>query len=172
MITKEQLRKIYPFAGARIDLFIGPLNASMEEFEINTVQRIQMFIAQIGHESGELRYVQELASGEAYEGRKDLGNVQGGWGKKYKGRGLIQLTGRSNYVRLQDALGIPCVEHPELLETPINACRSAAWFWKTHGCNELADNEDFLGVTRRINGGINGLHERDVYFSRTKEVIV
>jgi putative chitinase len=170
-VTIEQLRKIYPFAGLRIATFIDPLNAAMEEFEINTLIRVQMFLAQIGHESGELRYVRELATGEAYEGRKDLGNVQGGWGKLYKGRGLIQLTGRSNYVKMQDALGIPCVDHPELVETPVNACRSAAWFWKSHGCNELADKDDFMGVTKRINGGVNGLPSRVVYFSRTQEVI-
>lgn len=170
-ITKEDLRSIYPFAGLRVDTFIDPLNAAMEEFEINTPLRIQMFLAQIGHESGELRYVLEMATGEAYEGRKDLGNIQPGDGKRYKGRGLIQITGFNNYLALQLALDVLCVDHPDILETPVNACRSAAWFWKTHGCNELADADNFIAVTKKINGGTNGMASRVVYFSRTKEVI-
>jgi putative chitinase len=172
IVTKEQLLKLYPFAASRIATFIDPLNAAMEEFSINTVLRVQMFLAQIGHESGELRYVQEIASGEKYEGRKSLGNTEVGDGKRYKGRGLIQLTGRANYAHLELSLEIPCLAHPELVESPINACRSAAWFWQTHGCNELADSGDFLAVTKRINGRTNGLPARVVYFSRAKEVIV
>jgi putative chitinase len=171
-LTAEQLIKIMPFGIKRIPLFLDPLDTAIEEFEIDTIQRIQMFVAQIAHESGEFRYTQELATGEAYENRKDLGNTVAGYGKKYKGRGLIQLTGYFNYKKLQGALQIPCVDHPELLETPANACRSAAWFWKMHSCNELADNEDFLGVTKKINGGVNGLASRVVYFNRAKMVIV
>jgi len=170
-ITIEQLRKIYPFAGLRIPTFIDPLNAAMEEFEINTIPRIQMFLAQIGHESSELRYTLEIATGEAYEGRKDLGNTHPGDGKRYKGRGLIQITGFSNYLELQLALDVPCIDHPEVIETPLNACRSAAWFWKTRGCNELADEDNFLRITRKINGGTNGLADRVIYFNRAKEVI-
>jgi putative chitinase len=170
-LTTEQLCMIFPYGRKRVPAFIDAINAAMEEFEINTIPRIQMFLAQIGHESAELRYTLEIATGEVYEGRKDLGNTVAGYGKKYKGRGLIQITGYFNYKNLEDALQIPCVDYPELLETPTNACRSAAWFWKTHSCNELADNEDFLGVTKKINGGVNGLHERMAYFNRAKEVV-
>ena len=171
MITQAQLVRIFPLATLRASMFLTPLNAAMREFQINTPARIQMFLAQIGHESGELRYVRELASGEAYEGRKDLGNSVGGDGKRYKGRGLIQLTGRANYTHLQLALGIPCIELPELIETPENACRSAAWFWKTHGLNELADAGDFLTITKRINGGTNGMSMRQMYFDRAQQVV-
>lgn len=171
MITQAQLVTIFPYAKLRASVFLAPLNAAMIEFEINTPIRIQMFLAQIGHESGELRYVQEIATGAAYEGRKDLGNTQSGDGKLYKGRGLIQLTGRANYEKLQEALGIPCIVHPELLETPVNACRSAGWFWKTHGLNEIADTGDFIKGTKRINGGTNGLPARLGYFERAKKVI-
>jgi putative chitinase len=170
-VTREQLCQIFTFGKARVPMFIDALNAALEEFEITTLARVQMFIAQIGHESGELRYVRELATGEAYEGRKDLGNTVAGFGARYKGRGLIQLTGYSNYEKLEAALQIPCVDHPELVETPVNACRSAAWFWATHGCNELADADNFLAVTKKINGGVNGLPSRTLYLRRAKEVI-
>ena len=97
VITGAQLQSIMPFAKARIPSFVAPLNAAMYEFHINSPLRQAAFIAQIAHESGELRYVKEIASGAAYEGRKDLGNTQPGDGMRYKGRGLIQITGRNNY---------------------------------------------------------------------------
>lgn len=159
-MTRDQLCAIFPYARQRIDQYIGPLNAAMEEFEINTQARQAAFIAQIGHESGQLRYVRELASGSAYEGRADLGNVVVGDGVRYKGRGLIQITGRDNYRRCGLALGLDLINHPDVLEQPGPACRSAAWFWKSRGLNELADLGDQLRITRRINGGTNGLQER------------
>jgi len=170
-ISQAQLLSIFPFAKNRIPIFYTPLLEAMAEFEIDTPMRVQMFLAQIGHESGELRYVRELASGEAYEGRKSLGNLLSGDGKRYKGRGLIQITGRANYMALQDALDLPCVDHPELIETPVNACRSAAWFWRSNGLNALADSGNFLAVTKKINGGTNGLPSRELYYKRAKEVI-
>lgn len=171
MITQTQLSKIYLMGASRIPLFLAAINTAMQEFEINTPIRAQMFIAQVGHESAELRYTREIASGSAYEGRLSLGNTRAGDGVRFKGRGLIQITGRANYAALMIALGIPCVDHPELLESPIDASRSAAWFWKTHGCNELADAGNFLTVTKRINGGTNGLASREIYYDRAKAVI-
>lgn len=170
-MTADQLRKIMPQAGSKADLFAGPLSDSMMEFDINTKARQAAFIAQIGHESGQLRYVRELASGSAYEGRKDLGNTMPGDGVKYKGRGLIQITGKANYVALMMALGIDCLEHPELLEEPVNASRSAAWFWKDRGLNELADQGNFMAITKRINGGTNGLEDRQALWAKAKEVL-
>ena len=155
-----------PFAKARIPAFIEPLNAAMHEFHINSPIRQAAFIAQIAHESGELRYVEEIASGSAYEGRKDLGNTQPGDGMKYKGRGLIQITGRNNYLECGKALGVDLVTQPELLETNDLACRSAAWFWASHGLNDLADKGDFERITKRINGGYNGLKERQAYYAK------
>lgn len=161
-----------PYAKQRADKFIDPLNEAMKEFNISENGiREAAFLAQIAHESGELRYVEELASGEAYEGRDDLGNVYAGDGIKYKGRGLIQLTGRSNHETCGEALGLDLIGCPELLEEPVNACRSAAWFWETHGCNELADKHDFLRITKRINGGTNGWHDRWKYYQRALQVI-
>lgn len=170
-MTADQLRKIMPQAGSKADLFAGPLSDSMMEFDINTKARQAAFIAQIGHESGQLRYVRELASGSAYEGRKDLGNTMPGDGVKYKGRGLIQITGKANYVALMMALGIDCLENPEVLEEPVNASRSAAWFWKDRGLNELADQGNFLAITKRINGGTNGLEDRQALWAKAKEVL-
>lgn len=161
-IDLHQLRKIYQFAPLkRLEKFLEPLNQAMQEFEINTPQRIRMFLAQIGHESGELRYVREIASGEAYEGRIDLGNSQPGDGVRYKGRGLIQLTGRNNYMLCGQALGLPLLQNPELLETPENAARCAGWFWYKNNLNSLADLGQFDKITKRINGGYNGKKDRD-----------
>ena len=143
----------------------------MDEFEINTVERQSMFLAQIAHESGGLRYVRELATGEAYDGRLDLGNTEPGDGARYKGRGLIQITGRANYRDCGSALGVDLIGNPELLESPEFACRSAAWFWKNHGLNELADKGDFKLITKRINGGYNGMADRETYLAKAQEVL-
>lgn len=171
MITIEQLHKIYKHAGERCESFIDSINDAMDEFEINTPLREAHFLAQVGHESGELRYVKELATGKAYEGRKDLGNTQDGDGPRFKGRGLIQITGRYNYRKLSIALDIDCEKYPELLENRANACRSAAWFWKTNGLNELADKDDFIRITKRINGGTNGLEDRKRLLDLAKAVL-
>lgn len=172
MISAAQLLKIMPFAGQRRSAtFIAPLTAAMAEFGINTPARQASFLSQIGHESGQLQYVRELASGDAYEGRRDLGNTMAGDGRRYRGRGLIQITGRANYAACGAALGLDLLGTPELLEQPMNACRSAAWFWKRSGLNELADAGDQVRVTRRINGGINGLAERLALFEVAKRVL-
>lgn len=171
MITGAQLQSIMTFAKARIPAFIAPLNGAMHEFHINSPIRQAAFIAQIAHESGELRYVEEIASGIAYEYRKDLGNTQPGDGMKFKGRGLIQITGRNNYYECGKALGVDLITNPELLETNDLACRSAAWFWASRGLNDLADRGDFERITKRINGGLNGYQERLVYHARAKTAL-
>lgn len=170
-ITITQLQAIMPQTGQRAWTFIGPLNAAMAEYEINTPLRKAAFLAQVGHESGQLRYVKELASGEAYEGRKDLGNNSKGDGVRYKGRGLIQLTGKANYVSLAMDLDIDCIIRPEALEEPVNAARSAGWFWKRKNLNVLADKGDFLTLTKRINGGTNGLADREQLYAKAKLVL-
>lgn len=170
-ITLAQLHRIMPHAHAKAQLFIEPLNAAMAEFRIHSKLRVCSFLSTIGHESGQFRYVRELASGKAYEGRLDLGNSQPGDGVRFKGRGLIQITGRENYVACMLALDIDCVNHPELLEIPINAVRSAAWWWNAHGCNQLADSGDQVAVCRRVNGGKNGLADRLELYQRACEVL-
>jgi putative chitinase len=173
MITKLQLIMCMPNATlVNIDRFLLPLNSTMERFNINTPTRIAMFLAQLAHESGSLRYVKEIASGEAYEWRKSLGNIFPGDGKKYKGRGLIQLTGRANYQRFKDTFDVDVVTNPELLEQPIYAALSAGWFWNKAGLNIIADRGDeeaFKKVTKRINGGYNGLIDRQHHWERCKK---
>lgn len=170
-MKRSDLLAIMPYAAKRVDAFLNPLNEAMEEFDINTPARQAAFIAQVGHESGQLRYVRELADGIGYEGRKDLGNIEPGDGPRFKGRGLIQITGRANYIACGKALALDLLTKPELLEEPVSACRSAAWFWKTHGLNELADGGDQVKITRRINGGINGLADRLALFQTAKKVL-
>jgi putative chitinase len=171
VITLSQLIQIMPSAKLRAVVYYASLCNAMDEFEINTPLRQAMFLAQVAHESCQLLYVRELASGVAYEGRSDLGNTQPGDGVKYKGRGLIQITGRANYIALMMALNIDCVINPQVVEQPINACRSAGWFWKTNGLNEIADTGDFIHVTKVINGGTNGLADRESFFNTAKIVL-
>lgn len=170
-LTADTLVKIMPYAKAKAAQYAPLLDAAMREFDINTPARQASFLSQVGHESGQLRYVRELASGAAYEGREALGNTQPGDGVRFRGRGLIQITGRANYTAAMMALDVDCIERPEVLEEPTNACRSAAWFWKSHGLNELADAGDQVKVTKRINGGINGLADRLALFEVAKRVL-
>lgn len=170
-MTLDQLNKIMPNARAKAGIFLLALNAAMLEFSINTPARQASFLAQLAHESGQLAYVRELASGAAYEGRKDLGNIQPGDGVRFRGRGLLQVTGRSNYAACSAALGLDLLTQPALLEQTVNACRSAGWFWQSRGLNALADAGDQVAVTKRINGGTNGLAERLAYFKIAQKVL-
>lgn len=160
MLTVDQLIAIAPQTKKKAAQFVPLYNAAFTEFDINTPARKKAFVAQTLHESGRLIYLAELASGSRYEGRKDLGNTQPGDGVKFKGRGLIQITGRANYTDIAKALNLDCVNNPMILEEPANAVRVSAWWWKKHGCNELADKGDIVALTKRINGGTNGLADR------------
>ncbi|MDQ3276265.1 MAG: glycoside hydrolase family 19 protein [Actinomycetota bacterium] len=146
------------------------LGQAMIEQRITTRRRAAMFIAQIAHESAGFRYREEIASGAAYEGRRDLGNTRSGDGRRFKGRTFIQITGRANYRAVSSALGVDFIAHPEKLAHQKYACAGAAWWWNTHGCNALADRGDFTAVTRRINGGTNGLADRQSYYRRARPV--
>jgi putative chitinase len=164
MMTIEQLKQIMPYAKSLAGVFVKPLNATMDEFLVNTPLRQAAFLANLAHESGQLRYVAELASGAAYTNRKDLGNTKpeaiaiaakhgnttGPW---FKGRGLIQVTGYTNYAACGIALGLDLLNRPMLLEEPRNAARSAGWFWHVNNLNKWADIPDFDGVCDLINRG-------------------
>ena len=140
---------------------------AMQEFSITTQTRAEMFLAQVLHESAGLQFFEEIASGAAYEGRcADLGNCRPGDGRRFKGRGPIQLTGRANYRWAGELLGLPLEQHPELAAQHEIGWRIAALFWKSRGLNELADRGDFLAITKRINGGTNGLASRQLYLRR------
>jgi putative chitinase len=172
MITSDQLKAIMPYANHdRIELFVLPLNNAMRDFEINTRLRIAGFLSQVAQESGSLVYVKELASGKAYEGRVDLGNDKPGDGVKYAGKGLIQVTGKLNYTSCSKALAMDFVSKPELLELPEWAAKSAGWFWKTHGLNEISDTGDIKAITKRVNGGYTALNERTIFYQKALSVI-
>ena len=174
-ITQQQLLQILPNAGPVAGVFVPVLNAAMGHYQIVGTKRVAAFIAQIGHESGQLKYVKEIwgptAAQAKYEGRKDLGNTVAGDGSKYRGRGLIQITGRANYMAFGEALGLDLIKQPELLEKPQHACMSAAWFWATKGLNTLADAYQFDKITRRINGGQNGAADRQALYARALKVL-
>lgn len=151
-------------------VFAGLLNA-MREGKIDNKLRVSAFIAQVAHESGAFRYMEEIASGEAYEGRKNLGNTQPGDGKKFKGRGYIQLTGRTNYTKAAKDLSLPLIEKPELAATYDNAPRIAVWFWNSRKLNDLADRKEFDKITKLINGGFNGKADRDAIYENCLKVL-
>ena len=175
-ITRQQLLQILPSAGQVAGVFVPLLNTAMVRYQIIGPKRVAAFIAQIGHESGQPKYVKEIwgpTSAQArYEGRKDLGNIVAGDGPKYRGRGLIQITGRANYIMCGEALALDLINHPELLEKPQHACMSAAWFWLTRGLNTLADAGQFDRITQRINGGQNGAADRQALYARALKVLV
>ena len=174
-ITVQQLLLILPNASQVAGVFVPVLNTAMNRYQIVGTKRVAAFIAQIGHESGQLKYVKEIwgptAAQMRYEGRADLGNTQPGDGSKYRGRGLIQITGRANYKACGEALGLDLINHPELLEKPQHACMSAAWFWATKGLSTLADEGKFETITRRINGGLNGMSDRQMLYTRALKVL-
>jgi predicted chitinase len=162
-ITLDQLRAIAPHAP---DESLAPLNAAMSEANIDTPLRQAAFVAQVAHESNQFRQLVEDGDGWRYEGRHDLGNTVQGDGPRFRGRGYIQLTGRKNYTRASGVLGVDLVGKPELAATPQIAARVAAWYWSSRALNPLADNGDMLGITRAINGGLNGLEERLAFYRR------
>jgi predicted chitinase len=172
MVTDDELRQIMPnCAAAKRANYLPFIQQAMQEFEITSYLREAAFLAQLAHESGELRYMEEIASGAAYEGRKDLGNTQPGDGKRYKGRGPIQLTGRANYQKYGGLLGLDLINNPTIAATPEVGFRIAGQFWQLNGLNPLADQQDFKKITKRINGGYNGLDDRTKYYNRAKQVL-
>ena len=171
-MTIDELAKCLPHATkANIEKYGAKLIEAMAFYDIDTPTRQAAFIAQIAHESGSLRYVEEIASGDAYEGRQDLGNNQPGDGVRFKGRGLIQITGRANYKLVSDELNYDFIAKPEDLELPGPACYSACWFWWYHRLNRLADIEAFEKITRRINGGTRGLEHRIEHWETAKKAL-
>jgi putative chitinase len=180
-VTQQQLINIMPNARSQAGVFISPHNTAQSPHQIDTPKRVAAFLAQVGHESGQLRYARELGD-EQYLSKYDTGALAArlgntpeadGDGQKYRGRGLIQVTGRDNYRRC--SLGLFDDERlltlPELLEQPQWAAESAAWFWEQNGLNELADRDQFNSITRRINGGLNGLEDRLQLWARARAVL-
>lgn len=190
LLSKEKLKEIiYTATDANIDKYFEPLNAVLVKYEINTPLRIAHFIAQLAHESGSFRYNEEIwpnpqldANGVAtrgnswqlkYEGRADLGNTQTGDGYRFRGRGLIQLTGRANYTKYGEYLeqNLTDGENPDKVAQPDLAADAAGWFWMRRKLNTYADQDDVLKITKRINGGTNGLSDRKKYLERAKQAL-
>jgi putative chitinase len=170
-MTPAELTAMMPFAASRAMTYAPLLDAAMAEFQIDTPRRKAAFLAQLAHESSSLKFVKEIADGLAYEGRADLGNTAAGDGVKFKGRGLLQVTGKANYRACGLALGLDLIALPALLEEPINACRSAGWFWSWKQLNQFADADRFGALTRVINGGHNGLDERIQHWLRIRRCL-
>jgi putative chitinase len=171
-LSQDKLQSVMVNAEpTRIELYAPALFARMIARQIDTPRRQAHFLAQIGHESGELRFVEEIASGDAYEGRLDLGNTHPGDGRRFKGRGLIQLTGRANYRAYGEAVGVNLVADDNwkrVSDDPQMAVDVACWFWQTRELNALADNDDLVGITKCINGGLNGLSDRERQLARAR----
>ena len=183
MITPDLLGAAVGCTAERAETFAGPLSEACALFEINTPERLAPFIANIGHESGSLRWLAEIwgptPAQQRYEGRKDLGNTEPGDGSRYRGRGILQTTGRANYRELRPALllagyqDVPDFEaDPELLQLPRWAAASAGFFWHSRGLNELADAGNFERIVRRINGGTNGMADREQRLARARAALV
>ncbi|RYM07985.1 glycoside hydrolase family 19 protein [Sphingobium cupriresistens] len=127
---------------------------------MDSAQRLAHFLAQVGHESGSFKYMEEIASGSAYEGRADLGNTQSGDGARFKGRGPIQITGRANYRFFGRQIGIDLERRPEIAAYPSIGMHLACAYWSNRNLNGLADKDLLEDITRKINGGLNGLADR------------
>lgn len=180
-LTLEQLNKIFPVGASsgRNVKFIDALNDLFEKGGINTVNRIAGFLSQVGVESAEFRYVKELGN-NAYFDKYDVGSIakrlgntpaKDGDGVKYKGRGLIQVTGLANYRACGKALGLDLVNNPELLEQPKYAVASAGWYWNMRNINAACDADDIVRITKLVNGGTNHLTERTAYYKKAKSVL-
>lgn len=172
MLTREMIKAIAPNSKEEIiGPLVGYLNKYMPKYEVNTYLRICHFLAQAAHEAASFRTLEEYASGAAYEGRKDLGNVNKGDGVRYKGRGIFQLTGRANYRTIGAKIGMDLENNPELAESPEVSVLTALEYWKSRGLNAFADKDDVTTITKRINGGLNGFDDRKRYLAKCKQVI-
>jgi len=147
------------------------LAATLESYDITSRLRIAHFLGQTCEESAGYRTTEEFASGREYEGRQDLGNTHKGDGPRYKGRGLLQLTGRANYADYGKALGVDLVNNPTLAAQPALSLKIACEYWKRHDINADCDRDDAQAVTRKVNGGLNGLSDRIAFTQKAKTAV-
>jgi len=170
MSVVQEIKQIAPNAKVDINTMANTFNDYAYKYGITTEKRLDAFLAQLAEETDGFRSLVEYASGAAYEGRLDLGNTQPGDGVKFKGRGGIMITGRSNYATVSKELfgDSRLLSDPTILQQPAPAMISSMFYWKTRGCNELADVGDFKGITKKINGGLNGWADRLSYWQRAK----
>lgn len=171
IIGRDTWRAVFARFGAdttRARQLAIAMNAHATTYDMMTPLRLAHFVAQLIHESGSFRYMEEIASGAAYEGRKDLGNVVAGDGKRYKGRGPIQITGRANYQKFGRLIGIDIEETPELAANPSIGLHLALEYWRDRKLNAPADADDVVAITKKINGGTNGLADRRAALVKAK----
>jgi len=177
-ITRQQFLEIVPNCDKSADI-LHYINVWADIFEVNTPLRFAHFMAQCLHETGGFKYMKELGKEKYFkkyeEGKlgKSLGNTQKGDGAKYKGRGLLMLTGKTNYKAYQNSgyCNGDIINNPELLSNPCGAVKSGLWYWWKKGLNALADEDDILKVTKKINGGTNGLDDRKKWLEICKKVL-
>jgi putative chitinase len=178
-VNADQMRAVAPRQSgsraqhqARIIEEVGTsLADTLDKYEINTPLRMAHFLAQVCHESDGFCTTEEYASGAAYEGRKDLGNTHAGDGRLFKGRGLLQLTGRANYAAAGERLRLELIENPDLAAVPTTSLLIACDFWREHDINVACDRDNLITVTRLVNGGLNGLDSRREYLAKAKEAL-
>jgi putative chitinase len=178
-VDSQTMREVAPtFSGApaasqaKIIAEAGAaLAATLESYDITSRLRIAHFLGQTCEESAGYRTTEEFASGREYEGRQDLGNTHKGDGPRYKGRGLLQLTGRANYADYGKALGVDLVNNPTLAAQPALSLKIACEYWKRHDINADCDRDDAQAVTRKVNGGLNGLSDRIAFTQKAKTAV-
>lgn len=200
-MTADNILQILPNAGSHAGVFVDEINNACAEFDIATPDRQAAFIAQVGHESQQLQRVSENLNYSAngllrtfpkyfntrtaaeyerqparianrvYANRMGNGDEDSGDGWRYRGAGLIQITGHDNQCAAADHFGIPHDAIGDWLRTPEGAARSAAYFWQSNGLNEIADRRDIKLITKRVNGGLNGLAERVELYERAQMVL-
>lgn len=171
VLTTSDLSQIAPSASKKnIEYYTPLINGVLQKYQIDSVPRVCHFLAQVLHESGSLNYKEEIATGDAYENRSDLGNIYPGDGRKYKGRGLIQLTGRSNYKKYKDEISDNVIDYPTVVASKYSA-DVAGWFWDKRNLNKFADKEDFVKITKKINGGTIGIDDRSNFLQRARQVL-
>jgi putative chitinase len=172
-ITPELLRTVAgaPVSKTVTDGLVQYLPEYLEKYGLNTQLELTHFLAQAAHESDHFRTLTEYASGAAYEGRKDLGNIYPGDGRRYKGRGIFQLTGRANYTAMSKKLGVDLVNNPGLAATPEISVQTALEYWKSRNLSKWAKEDNVEQVTKLINGGYNGLKARRIHLQRAKRAM-
>jgi putative chitinase len=193
-LSKDQLLKIMPrLKPATADAYLPHLLTALDEAGITTPLRVAAFLAQIAHESGDFRFMSELwgptdqqkkyerpivdgkpaplATAKPFPLWQKLGNTESGDGFRFRGAGPIQITGRYNFEKFGKLLGLDLVKDPDQARKPGVGFRLAGGYWTDRKLNELADAQDFDGITKAINGGFNGKPERDAYYHRALTVL-
>lgn len=173
-VTKELLFKLCPTSRDVVVEGVSKYLTKFSDFyDVNTKLRMAHFLAQAAHESGHFRTLEEYASGDAYDTRTDLGNTPAvdGDGRRYKGRGIFQVTGKANYKKYGDLIGVDLVANPEIASHADISVKTALEYWRSHKLNAKADLDDIVEITKAINGGKNGLVERITYLEKAKKLL-